>query len=108
MQIQMRKCTRCGRISGLGSVVCQGCLSRSFDLIGLPPNGRLVTWTTIRRAPAGFHAAAPYDVAVVELQPGVRVTGRLDSDSPSARMDAPVRVVGIDGDSPVFAVLGKV
>jgi len=102
--MQMRKCTVCANVLGLRSVVCPGCLSRSFELVDLPDQGRLVSWTTIRRAPAGFHVAAPYDVVVVDVEPGVRVTGRLAADSAAARMDAPVRIVEMDHGSPVFAV----
>lgn len=104
--MQMRKCTRCHRILGLRSIVCPGCLSRSFELIDMPDHGRLVTWTTIRRAPAGFHGTAPYDVVVVDIGPGVRITGRLASASLPARMNAPVRMVSMDEGSPVFAVAG--
>lgn len=102
--MQMRKCTVCATVLGLRSVVCQGCLSRSFELVDLPDQGRLVSWTTIRRAPAGFHVTAPYDVVVVDVEPRVRVTGRLAADSAAPSLDAPVRIVEMDHGSPVFAV----
>ena len=102
--MRMQKCARCSHILSLSSVVCPGCLSRSFEVFDLPDLGRLVSWTTIRRAPAGFHMTAPYDVVVVDLAPGVRVTGRLAADSATARLDAPVRIVEMDQGSPVFAV----
>ena len=102
--MRMQKCTRCSRTLSLRSVVCPGCLSRSFEVLDLPDAGRLVSWTTIRRAPAGFHVTAPYDVVVVDVEPGVRVTGRLTADSAAARLDATVRIVEMDNGSPVFAV----
>jgi uncharacterized OB-fold protein len=70
----------------------------------MPAEGRLVSWTTIRRAPAGYSASAPYDVVIVDLAPGVRVTGRLAAHSPPPRLDATVRRVGEDGACALFAV----
>ena len=39
--------------------------------------GRLLSWTTVRRPPSAFREDGPYSVAVVDLDVGVRVTGRL-------------------------------
>ncbi len=100
----MRRCATCHASLTPASVVCPSCLSREFETVDMPAQGRLVSWTTIRRAPAGYTATAPYDVVVVDLGPGVRVTGRLVADSPPPRLDATVRRVGDDGPCPLFAV----
>ncbi len=100
----MRRCARCHASLTPASVVCPACLARDFETVDMPAQGRLVSWTTIRRAPAGYHATAPYDVVVVDLAPGLRVTGRLAADSPPPRMDAVVQRVGEDGACTIFAV----
>ena len=41
-------------------------------------DGRLLTWTIIRRPPAAFRSEGSYAVAVIELDAGVKVTGRLE------------------------------
>lgn len=53
---------------------------------------------------AGYHGTAPYDVVVVDVEPGLRVTGRLAPDSALARVNPPVQRVGNDGDSLIFTV----
>lgn len=45
--------------------------------MSVPGEGRLLTWTEIRRPPAGLEVDGPYRVAVIDLDAGVQVTGRL-------------------------------
>lgn len=102
--MDLRRCARCHAGVTPASVVCPACLSRDFEAVAMPPQGRLVSWTTIRRAPAGYPAAAPYDVVVVDLAPGVRITGRLAAGSAPPRMDALVRPVAQEGACTLFEV----
>jgi uncharacterized OB-fold protein len=100
----MRRCALCRESLTPVATVCPSCLSREVETTEMPSQGRLVTWTTIRRAPAGYPVAAPYDVVVVDLASGGRVTGRLATDSPPPSMDATVRLVGEEGACAIFAV----
>ena len=63
--------------------------------------GTLITWTLIRRPPAGIDLPAPYAVAVVELAEGVRITARLARYEPEPALGSPVHVTGVDGPLPV-------
>ncbi|MCA3180296.1 MAG: OB-fold domain-containing protein [Burkholderiaceae bacterium] len=95
--IAMVRCADCGRIDSPGRAVCAGCLSTRLEPASVPGTGRLSTWTTIRRAPTRFRDEAPYDIAVVDLDAGLRVTGRL------ARGTVPVAgaaVRAVPGDAP--------
>ena len=47
----------------------------------LPGSGRIRTFTTIRYPPEGFETDAPFVVAIIELESGPRVIGRV-SNSP--------------------------
>ena len=78
----MQRCTNCKTTLTAAAVVCVNCLSREFENFDVPTEGHLVSWTTIRRAPAGYSATAPYNVVVVDLAPSIRVTGRLAPESP--------------------------
>ncbi|MFG1343493.1 OB-fold domain-containing protein [Xanthobacter autotrophicus DSM 431] len=51
-------------------------------------DGVLVSWTLVRRPPTRFQADGPYAVAVVDLDCGVRLTGRL-ARTPETEADAP-------------------
>lgn len=76
----MRRCVSCGRIEPGPTGRCAGCGGNLFDPVDVQGRGRVDSWTVIRRAPARFRAQAPYVVVVVDLQHGVRVTGRLTEE----------------------------
>ncbi|MFM1992156.1 MAG: putative nucleic-acid-binding protein containing a Zn-ribbon [Pseudomonadota bacterium] len=94
--VAVLRCADCGRIDSPGRVVCAGCLSTRLEPSSVAGSGRLATWTTIRRAPTRFREDAPYDVAVVDLDAGLRVTGRLVPGAPPA-VGAPVHALAGDG-----------
>jgi uncharacterized OB-fold protein len=54
--------------------VCSGCGTHEFETTRLSDFGKIVTYTTIRVAPAQFATEVPYSVAVVESDNGVRLT----------------------------------
>ena len=56
-----------------------------------------MTWTVVRVAPSAFELQAPYAVAIVELEEGVRVTAQIADARPDE----------LDFDTPVRRVLRK-
>lgn len=102
--IAMQKCRRCGTVDSLTRTVCSTCLGDAFDAIDVAGSGTLVSWTTIRRAPTQFRDDVPYDVCIVDLPSGHRVTGRL-TDSDGIAVGAAVAATGLRGDTPIFSPL---
>jgi uncharacterized OB-fold protein len=97
--IPVLRCTGCGALDPGPREICAACLSASLEPVEVPGEGRLVSWTMIRRAPTRFRPEAPYAVCVVELDAGdLRVTGRLSDPAtdpaPGARLRAISRVDG--------------
>lgn len=64
----------------------------------VPGEGKLVSWTVIRRPPTRFRAQGPYTIAIVDLDAGVRLTGRLVAASENVKLGAGVTFIGM-GDS---------
>ena len=60
--------------------------------------GEVYTYTVVHRAPtAGYQAEAPYVIAHIEMDAGVRMTGRLrDIEPDEARIGMPVLAVYAD------------
>lgn len=102
--IAMQKCRNCGTVDVLTRTVCSNCLGDSFDRIDVEGSGTLVSWTTIRRAPTQFRDEVPYDVCVVDLPNGQRVTGRL-MGSAGVEVGAPVAVTEMRDGTPIFSSL---
>ena len=74
-EIAATKCTKCGELYFPPRADCAICLSRDIEWIPLSGRGKLITYTTAYFAPAGFEA--PYTLALVELEEGVRVFTRI-------------------------------
>jgi len=64
--------------------VCAACLGQLFDEQSVVGLGTLASWTTIRKPPLAFRGHGTYDVAVVDLDAGLRVTGRIASQDGQA------------------------
>ena len=102
--VRLTRCAECGRLDSPGRVVCAGCLSTRLEEHDARGEGTIATFTTIRRAPSKFRDEAPYDVVVVDLDCGVRVTGRLHLESAPPAMGARAGTTGDDASGPVFRV----
>lgn len=78
-EIQVLRCEACGALDSGPREICPRCFRRALVPVNVPGAGRLLSWTMVRRAPTRFRGEAPYAVAVVELDAGARVTGRLEN-----------------------------
>ena len=65
--------------------------------------GTLVTYTVIRKAPAAFALEPLYAVAIVDIDGGRRVIGRIEPFEPAPRLGATVSLRRWAKDTPVFA-----
>lgn len=71
---------------------CYACGSRDVTLEDQPREGTIVSYTDVRKPPAPFADRAPYTVAVVELESGARLTGRVDAAYEEVEIGLPVRL----------------
>lgn len=59
----------------------------------MPRTGKIYSFSEVHAAPAGFEHQAPYFMAIVELQNGVRLMAQLvDSPADSVQIGAPVEL----------------
>jgi uncharacterized OB-fold protein len=76
-----QRCTRCGRLQFYPRLLCVRC-GGAVEQTPLSGHGTVYSFTVVHRAPAGFTGLAPYAVALVDLDEGIRVMGRLITDNP--------------------------
>jgi len=96
--IGVLRCADCGSLDPGPRIICVSCGAEALAPHSVPGDGRLLTWTEIRRPPAGVDIDGPYRVAVIALDAGVQVTGRL-----GGRADFGDRVICTNaGPPPVF------
>lgn len=70
-------CTDCGKRMLPPRTACYGCGSRAVTIEPQPRTGVVVSYTAVNRPPSPFADLAPVTVAVVELDSGARLTGRV-------------------------------
>ncbi|MDR9445738.1 MAG: Zn-ribbon domain-containing OB-fold protein [Haloquadratum sp.] len=72
---------------------CYGCGGRDLTTAAEPHTGTVVSYTEVRTAPPAFADRVPYTVAIVELDSGAKLTGRLTAAYDDVAIDMPVRLV---------------
>jgi uncharacterized OB-fold protein len=86
------RCTRCSRTWFPPRTICAACHGTSFETVRLAEEGAVETFTVIHVAPSGFEDQAPYAVAIVKLDDGVRITCQVvDIDPASIEIGLRVR-----------------
>ena len=76
------RCRSCGRLLVPPRPVCPACYGSEMEWVELKGEGVVETYTVIHVAPQQFAEEAPYVVAIVKLDEGVRLPGRLVGVAP--------------------------
>jgi len=92
------RCADCEAVLVPPRPACYECGGRSLSVEEQPPRGHVVSYTAVHTPPPAFADEAPYTVAVVELDSGARLTGRLDADYGDVTIDDPVKMTVRDPD----------
>ncbi len=79
-----QRCKDCGAYTCPPKATCDNCKSRNLEKVELSGKGTIRSFTTIYVAPSGYEKEAPYVVALVELDEGPWILGRIDIDPKEA------------------------
>jgi uncharacterized OB-fold protein len=86
------RCGGCGELAIPPKELCPRCHQRQWELVQLHGTGTVASFTVIRIPPRGRLAEAPYAVAVVKLDEGVSLLGRIvDIPADALKAGLPVR-----------------
>jgi uncharacterized protein len=88
LNIYAYKCKRCGELHYPYKTICKKCGENShneFDIVPLPKNGKLLTYTTLYTLPSDYEVVT-LTLGVVELENGNRITGQLNIKNPKIGM----------------------
>jgi uncharacterized protein len=78
------ECRQCQAVGFPPQYVCRKCGASEFHEKEIPGIGTVYTHTTIRVAPEAYRDQAPYDIAIVELKPDLRISARIITDQAGA------------------------
>lgn len=85
-------CDDCGTVLIPPRPACYECGSRDVRIETQPRTGRIVSYTEVRVPARALADEAPFSVAVVELDSGGRITGRVDAPYDALAIDDRVRL----------------
>jgi uncharacterized OB-fold protein len=71
------RCRQCQELAIPPKEYCPGCQGRHWEPVPLRGTGTIASYTVIRVPPRGQPAGSPYAVAVVRLDEGVSLLGRV-------------------------------
>jgi uncharacterized OB-fold protein len=83
-EVRGTRCKDCGKVFFPPRSDCCQCLSDHMEWVEVSGPGKLVTYSRLQYAPAGFEAELPYTIALAEFE-NCKVFGRL---SPEIAEDA--------------------
>jgi hypothetical protein len=75
------KCRDCASYTCPPKAACDACGSKNLEKVEFSGRGRIATFTTTYIAPLGYDKEVPYTVAMVELEEGPWIVGRLEIEN---------------------------
>lgn len=82
-RLEAAACAGCGRVTYPKRAICPQCGGVEFDATRLSHRGRVITSTVVHVAPTELQMEAPYAMAVVETEEGVRLMVQVADCEPS-------------------------
>jgi uncharacterized OB-fold protein len=76
-ELMLQRCTVCGTAMAPVKPRCIACFAPSPEWVAAVGRGALYTYTIVHQPYPGFADEVPYNVAVIELEEGVRVTANV-------------------------------
>jgi len=86
-------CPNCKWSDVYQTEICPRCYTHTKET-SYPARGTIATFTVIRYPPEGFESQAPYVVALVDIENGPRVMGRVTARPEDIQMGQTVEYVG--------------
>lgn len=103
MTVSVLRCGNCGAFDPGPRELCPVCHSADLEPAEVEGRGSLVSFTVIRRPPTRFQEDGAYAVAVVDLDAGPRITGRLPGIESEWPVGTPMKAVSLTNGYVVFA-----
>ena len=101
--VSVLACLKCGALDPGPRELCPACFAPGLEQQQVDGHGELISWVMIRRPPTAFREDGEYAVAVVALDAGVQVTGRLAHGGQEMQLGARVAAIADKDGVPIFA-----
>ncbi|MER3447078.1 MAG: transcriptional regulator [Candidatus Dadabacteria bacterium] len=100
MNVRLLKCPSCGVFQSPPAYLCLSCKSEGLEEAEVHGKGKIYTYSTVYIPLATLEKEAPYTLAIVEIECGCKITGRVIMPSEKSSQDklsigAPVEVAEV-------------
>ncbi|GAX90714.1 hypothetical protein EFBL_2355 [Effusibacillus lacus] len=103
------QCDECGRRQLIPQGYCSQCRSsKSFSPITLEIAGTVISFTRVHVCEERFKSVAPYLLAIIECEDGLRLMGRVQQPVEQLGIGSCVELAEFQGDTPIFRVMSPV
>ncbi len=85
-------CAECGEVLLPPRPSCYACGGRRIDVEAQPKTGLIFSYTAVHTPPPAFESEGPYTIAVVELDSGGRLLGRVNAEYDDVEIGSRVRL----------------
>jgi uncharacterized OB-fold protein len=87
MNVKVLKCSSCGKFYVPPAYFCRSCGSEKLEGVEMPGKGKIYTYSTVYIPLATLEIEAPYTVAIIEINNGCKITGRVITSSEKSSQD---------------------
>lgn len=101
-EVEVLHCRACGALEPGPREFCAACGEAQLEKCKVSGAGRVVSSTVIRRPPTRFKALGPYTIVIVDLDAGIRLTGRLAGPADDLRPGSGIRFVAMADSAYLF------
>ena len=92
-RLEAGRCTKCGYVAFPNRLICPECGNRKFDDYKLNETGTIVSFTTIEVGPTEFSDQVPYNVGIIDLGDGVKITAQIaDAEAKDLKIGGKVKL----------------
>ena len=108
MKIKALRCKKCKKLYLLPVDICSNCEEISTDFIEekIDKKGKIYSFTVVRIPSRKFKDSAPYILAIIELDCGIKLISRvICSDFNKIEIDKPVKLASIKETEYLFELI---
>jgi len=94
-ELLLQRCSQCSEFQFYPRIICTGCASDDLEWVVAGGQGKILTFTIVRRAVSEAYAAdVPYVVALIELDEGPTMMSNIvQCDPETLKIGDPVQVI---------------
>ena len=94
-ELLIQRCRSCGHFRFYPRSICPNCLSYETEWVRVSGHGQIYSFTISYRYPSpGFKADVPYNIAIIELDEGIRLMSNIvGCNNKELKIGMPVEVV---------------